>query len=110
MTLALPRSTRAGRSHDQGRVAAVTGRHSGTAKYTPQTRNARLTIEGVNGITLGAIEGAMEELFSLVREHCGGEVSWSLVGRDHPWAFVRHDRAASCQETTGASPRSRKPG
>ena len=29
---------------------------------------------------------AMEQLVSLVREHCGGEVSWSLVDRDHPWA------------------------
>jgi DNA/RNA-binding domain of Phe-tRNA-synthetase-like protein len=65
-----------------------TWRQSDRAKSTPETRNALLTIEGVNGITMSAIEAAMEELVSLVREYCGGEVSWSLVDRDHPWAVI----------------------
>ena len=63
-----------------------TWRQSDRAKSTAQTRNALLTVEGVNGITMSAIEAAMEELVSLVKEHCGGEVSWSMVDRDHPWA------------------------
>jgi DNA/RNA-binding domain of Phe-tRNA-synthetase-like protein len=65
-----------------------TWRQSDRAKSTPETRNALLTIEGVNGITLAAVEAAMEELASLVTEFCGGQVSWSLVDRDHPWAVM----------------------
>jgi DNA/RNA-binding domain of Phe-tRNA-synthetase-like protein len=65
-----------------------TWRQSDRAKSTPETRRALLTIEGVNGITLGEIEAAMEELVSLVKEHCGGQVSWSTVDRDHPWALM----------------------
>jgi DNA/RNA-binding domain of Phe-tRNA-synthetase-like protein len=65
-----------------------TWRQSDRAKSTAETRNALLTIEGVNGITLAAVEAAMEELVSLVREYCSGEVSWSLVDRDHPWAVM----------------------
>ncbi|HUS71406.1 MAG TPA: phenylalanine--tRNA ligase beta subunit-related protein [Anaerolineae bacterium] len=65
-----------------------TWRQSDRAKSTPETRNALLTIEGVNRITLTVIEGAMEELVSLVKEHCVGEVSWSTVDRDHPWAAM----------------------
>lgn len=65
-----------------------TWRQSDRAKSTPQTRNALLTIEGVNGIMPAAIEAAMEELVSLVSEHCGGEISCSLLDRDHPWAVM----------------------
>ena len=65
-----------------------TWRQSDRAKSTAQTRNALLTIEGVNDIERAAVEAAMAELVSLVREHCGGEVSWSLVNRDHPWAVM----------------------
>jgi len=45
-----------------------------------------LTIEGANDIEGAAVEAAMRELASLVKEYCGGEVSWSMVNRDHPWA------------------------
>jgi hypothetical protein len=65
-----------------------TWRQSDRATSTAETRNALLTIEGVNGITLSAIEAAMEELVSLVRQYCGGEVPWSLVDRDFPWAVM----------------------
>jgi DNA/RNA-binding domain of Phe-tRNA-synthetase-like protein len=65
-----------------------TWRQSDRAKSTPQTRNSLLTIEGVNGITLSAVEAAMEELVSLVREHCGGDISWSLVDGNQPWAVM----------------------
>jgi len=30
----------------------------------------------------------MEELVSRVREYCGGEISWSMVDRDSPWAVM----------------------
>jgi len=40
----------------------------------------------VNDIERTAVEGAMEELVSLVKEYCGGDVPWSMVDRDHPWA------------------------
>jgi hypothetical protein len=30
----------------------------------------------------------MAELVSLVKEYCGGEVSWSLVDRDSPLAVM----------------------
>ena len=63
-----------------------TWRQADQAKSTPKTRNALLTTEGVNDIGATAIEAAMEELVSLVREHCGGEVSWSMLDRAHPWA------------------------
>jgi len=65
-----------------------TWRQSDGAKSTPQTINALLTTEGVNDIEATAVEAAMEELVSLVREYCGGEVSWSLLDRDHPWAVM----------------------
>ena len=65
-----------------------TWRQSDRAKSTPQTRNALLTVEGVNDIEGAAVEAAMRELVSLVKELCGGEVSWSLVDRDHPWAVM----------------------
>ena len=65
-----------------------TCRQSDRAKSTPQTSNALLTIEGVNDITRDAVEAAMEELVSLVRDYCGGEVSSCLVDRDHPWAVT----------------------
>ena len=65
-----------------------TWRQSDRAKSTPKTRNALLTIEGVNEITRAAIDAAMEELVSLVREYNGGEVSWSMVDRDHPWSVM----------------------
>jgi DNA/RNA-binding domain of Phe-tRNA-synthetase-like protein len=63
-------------------------RQSDRAKSTPETRRALLTIEGVNGVTLAEIEAAIEELVSLVQEYCGGEISWSLVDRDDPWAVM----------------------
>jgi len=63
-------------------------RQADRAKTTPQTTNALLTTEGVNEIEASAIKAAMEELVSLVREYCGGEVSWSLLDRDHPWAMM----------------------
>lgn len=65
-----------------------TWRQSDRAKSTPQTRNALLTIEGVNDIKRTAVEATIEELVSLVREYCGGEVSWSMVDRDSPWAVM----------------------
>jgi len=65
-----------------------TWRQSDRAKTTPATTNALLTAEGVNDIEATAVEAAMEELVSLVREYCGGEVSWSLLDRDHPWAAM----------------------
>ena len=65
-----------------------TWRQSDGAKSTPQTINALLTTEGVNDIEATAVEAAMEELVSLVREYCGGEVSWSMLDRDHPWAVM----------------------
>ena len=64
-----------------------TWRQSDRAKSTPKTRNALLTIEGVNDITRAAIDAAMEELVSLVKEYNGGDVPWSMVDRDHPWAM-----------------------
>ena len=74
---------------DQGALSRRwTWRQSDRAKSTAQTRNALLTIEGVNDIERAAVEAAMAELVSLVREHCGGEVSWSMVDRDHPWAVM----------------------
>ena len=42
----------------------------------------------MNDIGATAIEAAMEELVSLVREHCEGETSWSILDRDHPWAVM----------------------
>ena len=65
-----------------------TWRQSDRAKSTPQTSNALLTIEGVNDITRDSVEAAMQELVSLIKEYCGGEVSWSMVDRDHPWAVM----------------------
>ncbi|HUS71269.1 MAG TPA: phenylalanine--tRNA ligase beta subunit-related protein [Anaerolineae bacterium] len=65
-----------------------TWRQSDRAKTTPGTTNALLTIEGVNDIEATAVEAAMEELVSLVREYCGGEVFWSMLDHDHPWAVM----------------------
>lgn len=65
-----------------------TWRQSDRAKTGPETRNALLTTEGVNDIEATAVEAAMEELVSLAREYCGGEVSWSMLDRDHPWAVM----------------------
>jgi len=65
-----------------------TWRQSDRGKSTPQTINALLTTEGVNDIEATAVEAAMEELVSLVRHYCGGQVSWSLLDRDHPWAVM----------------------
>ena len=63
-------------------------RQSDRAKTTSGTTSALLTTEGVNNIEATAIEAAMEELVSLVREYCGGEVSWSMLDHDHPWAVM----------------------
>jgi lysyl-tRNA synthetase class 2 len=65
-----------------------TWRQSDRGKSTPLTRNALLTTEGVNDIQATAVEAATEELVSLVREYCGGEISWSMLDRDHPWAVM----------------------
>jgi len=65
-----------------------TWRQSDRAKSTPKTHNALLTVEGVNDITRDAVEAAIEELVSLVREYNGGAVYWSLVDHDHPWAMM----------------------
>lgn len=56
------------------------------AKSTPQTRDALLTTEGVNDIDPEAVEAATKELVTLVGQYCGGDLSWSLLDRDHPWA------------------------
>ncbi len=56
------------------------------AKSTPQTRDALLTTEGVNDIERERVEAATRELVSLVSQYCGGELSWSLLDPDHPWA------------------------
>jgi lysyl-tRNA synthetase class 2 len=63
-------------------------RQADRAKTTPQTTSALLTTEGVNEIPAAVIAAAVEELVSLVREYCGGEVSWSTLDRDHPWAVM----------------------
>jgi DNA/RNA-binding domain of Phe-tRNA-synthetase-like protein len=63
-------------------------RQADRAKTTSRTASALLTTEGVNNIEPSVIQAAMEELVSLVQEYCGGEVSWSLLDRDHPWAMV----------------------
>jgi len=55
---------------------------------THETKNMVITAEGVNDIEAIAVEAPMEELVSLVREYCGGEVSWSMLDRDHPWAVM----------------------
>ena len=84
-----PKPGEAAFTDDEGALSRRwTWRQSDRAKSTPQTSDSLLTIEGVNGITLAAVEAAMEELVSLVKEYCGGEVSWSLVDRDHPWAVM----------------------
>jgi DNA/RNA-binding domain of Phe-tRNA-synthetase-like protein len=75
--------------HDESALARRwTWRQSDRAKSTPQTRNALLTIEGVNDITAATVQAAMEELVSLVKEYCGGEVSWSMLDRDSPLAMM----------------------
>lgn len=63
-----------------------TWRQADRAKSTPQSRDVLLTTEGVNDIEQAAAEAAMQELVSLVKEYCGGEVSWSILDREHPWA------------------------
>ncbi len=63
-----------------------TWRQCDRAKTTPQTRDALLTTEGVNDIEPQAVQTAIEELVSLVQEYCGGELSWTVVDHDHPWA------------------------
>ena len=56
------------------------------AKTTPQTRDVLITTEGVNDIEREKVEAATKELASLVSEYCGGELSWSLLDPDSPWA------------------------
>jgi DNA/RNA-binding domain of Phe-tRNA-synthetase-like protein len=56
------------------------------AKSTPQTRDALLTTEGVNDIDPEAVEAATKELVTLVGQYCGGDLSWTLLDRDNPWA------------------------
>jgi len=56
------------------------------AKTTPQTRDVLITTEGVNDIEREKVEAATTELVSLVSEYCGGELSWSLLDPDDPWA------------------------
>ncbi len=66
-----------------------TWRQCDRAKSTPQTRDALLTTEGVNDIEPQAVQAAIEELVSLVQEYCGGELSWTVLDRDHPWATAQ---------------------
>lgn len=66
-----------------------TWRQCDRAKSTPQTRDALLTTEGVNDVEQDAVEAAIEELVSLVQEYCGGELSWTVLDRDHPWATAQ---------------------
>ena len=74
---------------DQGALSRRwTWRQSDRAKTTPETTNALLTMEGVNDIEVAAVQAAMEELVALVSEHCGGQVCWSMLDRDHPWALM----------------------
>jgi DNA/RNA-binding domain of Phe-tRNA-synthetase-like protein len=74
---------------DQGALSRRwTWRQADRAKSTPQTRNALLTAEGVNGITGAAVETAIEDLVSLVSEYCSGEISCSVLDCDHPWAVM----------------------
>lgn len=56
------------------------------AKTTPQTRDVLVTTEGVNDIGREAVEAATKELASLLGEYCGGELRWSLLDPEHPWA------------------------
>jgi DNA/RNA-binding domain of Phe-tRNA-synthetase-like protein len=53
-------------------------------KLTAETRNAFLVIEGLPPVGRDLVERAAEELGRLVREHCGGQVTVSLIDRDHP--------------------------
>lgn len=62
-----------------------TWRQCDRAKSTPQTRDVLLTTEGVNDIPHEAVEAAIEELVSLVKQYCGGELSWTVLDLDHPW-------------------------
>ncbi len=55
-------------------------------KLTAETRNAFLVIEGLPPVGRDLVERAAEELGRMVREHCGGQVTVSLIDRDHPQA------------------------
>ncbi len=55
-------------------------------KLTAETRNAFLVIEGLPPVGRDLVGRAAEELGRLVREHCGGQVTVSLIDRDHPQA------------------------
>lgn len=56
------------------------------AKTTPQSRDVLITTEGINDIAREKVETAVEELAALVSELCGGELSWTLLDDEHPWA------------------------
>jgi DNA/RNA-binding domain of Phe-tRNA-synthetase-like protein len=55
-------------------------------KLTAETRNAFLVIEGLPPVGRDLVARAAEELGSLIREYCGGEVRVELIDRDHPSA------------------------
>jgi DNA/RNA-binding domain of Phe-tRNA-synthetase-like protein len=53
-------------------------------KLTAATRHAFLVIEGLPPVGRDQVERATEELASLVRTHCGGEVRTELIDRGRP--------------------------
>ncbi len=57
-------------------------------KLTAGTRHAFLVIEGLPPVGHDLVERAAEELAVLVRRHCGGEATVTLVDREHPLTLL----------------------
>jgi DNA/RNA-binding domain of Phe-tRNA-synthetase-like protein len=53
-------------------------------KFTEVTKNAVIVIEGLPPVFRNQMENILQELAALITEYCGGNVSTTIIDKDHP--------------------------
>jgi len=83
-----PRPPHAGEVIYKDSVSAIcrrwNWREADRTKFTEETKNCFLVIEGLPPVAKEEIETASKELSGLVQEHCGGEVSYIILDIEQP--------------------------
>lgn len=52
-------------------------------KFTEATKNAVIVIEGLPPVSRTQIENILQELSALIHEYCGGNISTTIIDKDH---------------------------
>jgi len=83
-----PRSPHAGEVIYKDNISAIcrrwNWREADRTKFTEDTKNCFLVIEGLPPVTTQEIENATKELKELVQKFCGGNITYKILNEKQP--------------------------